>query len=280
LNTIIKRNRYQVVESSTARRDKKGHPNTKDDLALGATAQKLVNTLRQMLVVPRVLMTSPRLVLIDDLRPVLGLTCLQRLDGAMILRKTISHTISSDSSTAGKGSTGYMSGFVDHPPIPPVLENDEIDPVTLQAFHSLGRLFHLHRQAMRRRLSSPVAHHGELISLRLLTSSDGLSQKDLAETMHLSRPRVTSILQGLEKAGAVRREVDAIDQRITRVFLTAEGRRQEVENRAAFEEYIMQTIGKLSDPDKLELTRLLDLVSGHVAELVCADGHEHGVLPS
>ena len=173
-----------------------------------------------------------------------------------------------------------MSGFVDHPPIPPVLENSEIDPATLQAFHSLGRLFHLHRQAMRRRLSNPVAHHGELISLRLLTTSDGMSQKDLAETLHLSRPRITSILQGLEKAGAVRREVDANDQRVTRVFLTAEGRRQELENRAAFEEYIKQTIGKLSDQDKLELTRLLDQVSGHIAELVCADGHEHGVQPS
>ena len=173
-----------------------------------------------------------------------------------------------------------MPGFADHPPMPPVLENTEIDGATSQAFHSLGRVFHLHRQAMRRRLSNPIAHHGELISLRLLATSDGMGQKDLAETLHLSRPRITSILQGLEKAGAVRREVDANAQRMTRVFLTDEGRRLEVENRAAFEEYVMQTIGKLSDPDKLELTRLLDQVSGYIAELVCADGHEHGGQPS
>ena len=70
----------------------------------------------------------------------------------------------------------------------------------------------------------------------------------------------------------MRREVDANDQRITRVFLTAEGRRQELEHRAAFEDYVNQTIGKLSDQDKLELTRLLDEVSGHIAELVCAGG--------
>ena len=106
------------------------------------------------------------------------------------------------------------------------------------------------------------------MSLRLLATGEGMSQSDLADTLHLSRPRVTRILQGLEKAGAVRREVDPDDQRITRVFLTAEGRRQELENRAAFEEYINQTIGRLSDRDKLELTRLLDEVSGHIAELV------------
>ena len=133
---------------------------------------------------------------------------------------------------------------------------------------------------MQRRLSNPGAHHGELMSLRLLATSEGMSQKDLAETLHLSRPRVTRILQGLEKAGAVRREVDPDDQRVTRVFLTAEGRRQELGHRAAFEEYVNQTIGKLSDRDKLELTRLLDEVSGHIAELVCADGQEHEVRTS
>ncbi len=121
---------------------------------------------------------------------------------------------------------------------------------------------------MQRRLSNPGAHHGEFFSLRLLVTREGMSQTELAETLHLSRPRVTRILQNLEKAAAVRREVDPDDQRITRVFLTAEGRRRESENRAAFEAYVNQTIGRLSDHDKLELTRLLDEVSGHIAELV------------
>jgi DNA-binding MarR family transcriptional regulator len=107
------------------------------------------------------------------------------------------------------------------------------------------------------------------MSLRLLATCEGVSQSDLAETLHLSRPRVTRILQNLEKAGVITREVDLDDQRVTRVFLTAEGRRQESENRAAFEDYINETIGKLSDPDKLEFTRLLDELSGHIAELAC-----------
>jgi MarR family transcriptional regulator, organic hydroperoxide resistance regulator len=131
---------------------------------------------------------------------------------------------------------------------------------------------------MRRHLSDRGADHGEFMSLRLIATSEGMSQKDLAETLYLSRPRVTCILQGLEKAGAVRREADPDDQRITRVFLTAEGRRQELEHRAVFEDYVNQTIGRLSDQDKLELTRLLDEVSGNIAQLVCPDEHE--VRPS
>jgi DNA-binding MarR family transcriptional regulator len=128
---------------------------------------------------------------------------------------------------------------------------------------------------MQQRLSNAGAHHGEFMSLRLLATSEGASQSDLAETLHLSRPRVTRILQGLEKAGVVTREVDPSDQRVTRVFLTAEGRRQERENRAAFEDYINETIGRLSDPDKLELARLLDELSGHIAGLVCPGAPDH-----
>ncbi len=158
-----------------------------------------------------------------------------------------------------------------HLPPPPVVN---IDQATIQAFEALGRVFHLHRQAMQRRLSNPETHHAELISLRLLTITDGMSQRELADTLHLSRPRVTGILQGLERAGAVRREVDAADQRVTRVFLTAEGRRQELEHRAAFEEYLQRTIGMLTDADKIELARLLDKLSSNIAELVCPVGQE------
>jgi DNA-binding MarR family transcriptional regulator len=168
-----------------------------------------------------------------------------------------------------------MHGMTTPPPIPSVLASSKVDHATLQALHALGRLCHLHRQALLRRLSNPVVHHGELIILRLLATSDGMSQKDLAETLYLSRPRVTRILQGLEKEGAVRREVDADDQRITRVFLTAQGREQELEFRGAFEEYINQTIGALSEVDKLEFTRLLDEVSDQITKLACAGGAEH-----
>ena len=173
-----------------------------------------------------------------------------------------------------------MPSFACHPPlplVPPPSGADNLDQATLRAFNALGRLFHLQRQAMQRKLSNPETHHGALISLRLLAGNDGMSQRDLADILHLSRPRVTSILQSLEKAGAIRREVDSADQRVSRVFLTPEGRRQEMGNRAAFEEYVRRTIGKLSDVDKLELARLLDEVSEHVAALLCNSAPEPGV---
>jgi MarR family transcriptional regulator, organic hydroperoxide resistance regulator len=151
------------------------------------------------------------------------------------------------------------------------------DPAAAGAFQALGRIFHLHRTAMQRLFANTETHHGEVFSLRLLAIHDGMSQRDLAETLHLSRPRVTSILQGLEKAGAVRREADAADQRITRVFLTEEGRRREMQHREAFEAFLEKTIGVLTDQDKLDLTRILNEVSGHIAEMLGTSAKEEEV---
>ena len=161
-----------------------------------------------------------------------------------------------------------------HIPVPPPVHLETVDSVTAGAFQALGRIFHLHRQAMQRLFAHTETHHGAVFVLRLLTHHDGMSQRDLAETLHLSRPRVTSILQGLEKEGAVRREADLEDQRITRVFLTEEGGRQEIEHREAFEKYLENTIGVLSDQDKKDLARILDQVSGHMSEMLGAGAKE------
>jgi DNA-binding MarR family transcriptional regulator len=164
----------------------------------------------------------------------------------------------------------------DHIAGPPPEHGEAFDPVTSRAFQAFGRAFHMHRQAMQRRFVNPeTPHHGEVFALRLLARSDGLSQRDLADTLHLSRPRVTSILQGMERSGAVRREADATDHRVTRVFLTDEGRCREMEQRAAFEDYLNNTIGALSDSDKEELARILDEVSGHIAALTGAGTKDH-----
>jgi DNA-binding MarR family transcriptional regulator len=156
----------------------------------------------------------------------------------------------------------------------PASYDDNLDPATLEAFQAMGRLFHLHRQVMSRQLSGHERHHGEVVSLRLISQADGIGQRELAEIMHLSRPRVSIILHGLEQAGAVRREADPADRRLTRVFMTEEGYRREEQNRAAFEKYLKSTVGRLSEEDKRELTRLLEEISGYLTELVVAAGSD------
>jgi DNA-binding MarR family transcriptional regulator len=67
--------------------------------------------------------------------------------------------------------------------------------------------------------------------LLLLWEKDGRAQSELAECLHIKPATVTKMVARLEKAGFIRRQTDANDQRVTLIYLTEAGRqvRAEVE---------------------------------------------------
>ncbi len=162
---------------------------------------------------------------------------------------------------------------------PLTLEFEGVDELTSQVFQAFRRTIQLQRQLVMKTLAQQGGHHGEAFGLRVLVENDGISQRDLADVLHLSRPRVTKLLQALEAAGAVARRADERDRRLTRVFLTPEGRRREGELHAKWADHVNQTIGILPEADRRELRRLLDEVSDHTARLL-GDAAAPGVEPA
>jgi DNA-binding MarR family transcriptional regulator len=138
----------------------------------------------------------------------------------------------------------------------PQLEN--VDELTAHAFHAVGRMMHINRMVMLKMGAQQGTHHGEVIALALLSRREGVSQRELGEILHLSAPRVSIILDTLEKDGAVARKPDEADRRLTRVFMTPEGKQRVKQERDALGDYVNRTIGALSEDDRRELTRLLD----------------------
>ncbi|MBC7293081.1 MAG: MarR family transcriptional regulator [Thermoleophilia bacterium] len=148
-----------------------------------------------------------------------------------------------------------------------------IDPITVEAFRALHRTFHLHKQLLDRALARKGSHPPEAMCLRVLAarqrvepegdtwSAKGMSQKELADRLHLSRPRVTALLQELEAAGFVSRQVDDRDQRITRVSLTEAGLRRARELEEAFVSVFGETLGAMSEEQRQELQRLLTILA-------------------
>jgi len=151
------------------------------------------------------------------------------------------------------------------------LEFEGVDELTAQVFHGFRRAIHLQRQLVLKTLAAKGGHHGEAFCLRALSEKDGISQRDLATMLHLSRPRVTAMVQSMEAAGVVARRSDERDRRLT----LPEGRRRERELHAAWADHINQTIGILSEADRRELGRLLDEVSDHTSRILSA-GEETG----
>jgi MarR family transcriptional regulator, organic hydroperoxide resistance regulator len=147
------------------------------------------------------------------------------------------------------------------------------DPVVSEVFRAFKRTMHLQRQLMWRLLAEEGAeglHPGQAGCLLVLGDADSLSQRDLADRLHVARPTVTTMLQAMEKAGLVVRQTDADDQRLTRVNLTEDGRRLTERMKSVSGLYMQQAVGSMSGGDRQALTRLLDTLGDNLARALGA----------
>jgi DNA-binding MarR family transcriptional regulator len=152
-----------------------------------------------------------------------------------------------------------MRKMADRPPFP--TEIDGVDPLSSDVFRAFMRNLNLHRHLMMRLLAAKDAPHGQAICLRVLVENDGASQADIADRLHLARPTVTTMLQRMQKAGLIERRVDETDQRVTRVYMTAEGRAIEHDLRDVFVEYVTTTIDPMTEEERRDLARLLGVLA-------------------
>jgi DNA-binding MarR family transcriptional regulator len=150
-----------------------------------------------------------------------------------------------------------------------------VDELSVRVFRAFLNALRLHRQLMVATLAERDTHPGQAICLRLLSANDGITQRDLAEALRLSRPTVSKMLQAMEKAGAIERRPDQADQRLTRVYLTAAGRELETGLSAVSAATINETIGTLSEADRSELERLLNAFTASISAALEARREEH-----
>jgi DNA-binding MarR family transcriptional regulator len=93
----------------------------------------------------------------------------------------------------------------------------------------LGFLIHdvsrLRRSAFDRCLKPMNVTRSQWWVLAYLSRKDGMTQSQLAEELDLGKVAVGGLIDRLEKAGFVRREADATDRRVNRVFLETKSKR-------------------------------------------------------
>ncbi len=160
-----------------------------------------------------------------------------------------------------------MTARAKHPRIPkPVLDN--VDPLTARVYHAFGRVMHLNRLMTTKIITQQGFQPPEAFALTYLRQHDGVTQRELAGFLHLSPPRVSTILRALEESGAVVRRQDETDRRLTRVYITSEGVRRDQDQRAVLGEYVMRTIGALSEADRMEFERILDILAERTREVL------------
>lgn len=140
-----------------------------------------------------------------------------------------------------------------------------LDPTLSEVFSAFRKVMHLNRQYLGRAMASTGGHPGASGVLRVLAAHEGMSQRDLAECLHISRPTVTTMLQRMELQGLIERWDDEADQRLTRLRLTPAGRAQAEASKELFSHYADETVGSLSEHDRTELARILTALADNTA---------------
>ena len=93
--------------------------------------------------------------------------------------------------------------------------------------------------------------------LILLTIKDGLYQTQIANILGKDRPNITRMIDILERKGLIRREKDATNRRILKVFITPKGLEKAETAKPLRDKFSQVQYRGLSDEEILTLVRLL-----------------------
>ena len=133
------------------------------------------------------------------------------------------------------------------------------DPHTVDWELRLGFLIHdvsrLRRSAFDRCLKPLNVTRSQWWVLAYLSREDGMTQSQLAEELDLGKVAVGGLIDRLEKSGLVRRDADAGDRRVNRVFLEPKSKQLIAKMRKVSHRMNAQILEGLVD-ERLESTAL------------------------
>jgi DNA-binding MarR family transcriptional regulator len=148
------------------------------------------------------------------------------------------------------------------------------DPQKLGIGHLLAHVCRLVGRRRRMKLQSIGLRHAQGMILFRLWQADGMSQRMLAQSLHITPPTASSTLRRMERDGWIKRRRDESDQRIVRVHLTKAARRLREDARASFLELDKEMTSLLTKQEFAILRRSLLKVHDHLLRSESKDpGH-------
>ena len=143
-------------------------------------------------------------------------------------------------------------------PMPQEMESFEGEPDAMRAMRSIEFVSRVHHMAFKSRLQDVGIPPAQMGALRTINHKPGMSQRELADELHIQRATATVMLQKMEKAGLIRRENDPVDQRISRIYPSEYAVSIDEENRKSVEAYFEQCFHGITQE---EIDALLDILS-------------------
>lgn len=114
-----------------------------------------------------------------------------------------------------------------------------------------------HRNKAQELLSKIDLYPGQEFLLINLWPEDGLTHSEIAESLCVQPATITKMLDRLVKSGLVRRQMDLVDQRVSRVYLTEKGRQLLQPIEQVWNELEQISFANLTLEERLLLRRIL-----------------------
>ncbi|MBF2580773.1 MarR family winged helix-turn-helix transcriptional regulator [Listeria welshimeri] len=114
---------------------------------------------------------------------------------------------------------------------------------------------------------------GQLRYLWTLYKEDGISQESMAKRFMVDKASVTRHIKRLEELGMIRREMDAKDRRIQRIFVTDTGYQMRDLIEEVTKEWSVRLTAGFSEKEKDDLMHLIGRLSDNA--IVAMEGGEN-----
>jgi len=123
--------------------------------------------------------------------------------------------------------------------------------------YALAQLCKAHRYSVDAALRAHNLRVGQEMILLELWGNEGLTQSQLVERLCVEPPTVTKMLQRMEAEALIERRPDPNDARVSRVFLSHQGRAVEEGVATAWAAVERQLVAGLTAEERILLRRLL-----------------------
>lgn len=133
-----------------------------------------------------------------------------------------------------------------------------------------GMMIEISRMYMEKcfaKLKKLGVHPRQIPILAVLYKKDGCSQKELVKELGVKPPTVTVSIQRLEKSGLIIRRQDEKDQRVSRIYLSEEGRAIIKEGMQMAKEGEQQILAGFSESELCLMRRFCQQIKENIAAM-------------
>lgn len=156
-----------------------------------------------------------------------------------------------------------------HPKAPDFEEEPRADdPPEFAAIRRIEILSRLHHMAFRATLREEDLPPAQAGAMRVVIRHPGMSQRELADRLHIQRATATVMLQKMEKAGYIDRRPDPEDQRISRIYPTEQAKAMDAENQKAVDAYFARCFTGVAQEEFDAMEAALEKLGKNLREIL------------